>query len=453
MRLTARFRNSIIRFFAKPFAYAAVFTAVLAAVFAFTLLDAFVIPRALRAVPPASGPASERAPGAWPGEDAGDFGVNAADGGAGSAGGSGGTADGGGGSDAIAGGGAGGTADGAGAGSGGTADAGADSADGSGRTADGGSGAADRFDAANGGSGAAGGSTESRASAPSPGAAHTPGRPPDAISGAAQTPGQPQPPGASSDAADGGSRAVQPQAPEITAASYKDGNISITVETVRAHDTDIYIADITLSGAGYLKTAFAQDTYGRNIKEDTSVIAAASNAIFAVNGDYYGFREDGWVLRNGVLYRSGSEDGALIMDAEGDLSCENSAALSGGSIDGLWQIWSFGPPLILDGEISVSVNEEISGRSSNSNPRTAIGQAGKLRYIVVVSDGRTRSNAGLSLYELAELFKERDCSVAYNLDGGGSSTMYFDGRVVNNPATGGRRTGEREVSDIVYIGY
>ncbi len=42
---------------------------------------------------------------------------------------------------------------------------------------------------------------------------------------------------------------------------------------------------------------------------------------------------------------------------------------------------------------------------------------------------------------------------AYNLDGGGSSTLYFNGTVVNNPTTNGRRIQERRVSDIVYIGY
>ena len=42
---------------------------------------------------------------------------------------------------------------------------------------------------------------------------------------------------------------------------------------------------------------------------------------------------------------------------------------------------------------------------------------------------------------------------AYNLDGGGSSTMYFNGNLINNPTTNGRSIKERSVSDIVYIGY
>lgn len=84
--------------------------------------------------------------------------------------------------------------------------------------------------------------------------------------------------------------------------------------------------------------------------------------------------------------------------------------------------------------------------------RTAIGQVSATHYIVIVSDGRTSESAGLSLVELAQEFQERDCTTAYNLDGGGSSTMYFNGKIVNNP-TDGRSFGEREVSDIVYIGY
>jgi exopolysaccharide biosynthesis protein len=88
----------------------------------------------------------------------------------------------------------------------------------------------------------------------------------------------------------------------------------------------------------------------------------------------------------------------------------------------------------------------------NSNPRTAIGQVSKLHYIVVVSDGRTSESQGLSLLELARVFEDQGCTVAYNLDGGGSSTMYFNGQIVNNPADG-NGSQEREVSDIVYFGH
>ena len=55
--------------------------------------------------------------------------------------------------------------------------------------------------------------------------------------------------------------------------------------------------------------------------------------------------------------------------------------------------------------------------------------------------------------ELAEIMKKEGCQTAYNLDGGGSTTMYFNGRVINNPTTYGDKVVERSISDIVYVGY
>lgn len=89
----------------------------------------------------------------------------------------------------------------------------------------------------------------------------------------------------------------------------------------------------------------------------------------------------------------------------------------------------------------------------SSNPRTAIGIIDENHYVFVVSDGRTSESAGLSLYQLAKFMQDLDVDIAYNLDGGGSSTMYFNGRVINNPTTTGRNSSERSISDIVYIGY
>lgn len=241
----------------------------------------------------------------------------------------------------------------------------------------------------------------------------------------------------------------------ITSSSYKDDNISIEITTSRKNNTTYYVADISLSSAKYLKTALANNTYGRNIKDTTSSIAENNNAIFAINGDYYGFRDYGYVIRNGVLYRDTANDGndALVIDENGDFSIVNESEISAKELldNGAWQVLSFGPGLIENGEIAVGENEEVS-QAKNSNPRTAIGQVDELHYIIVVADGRTSESEGLSLYELAQIMKDYNCTNAYNLDGGGSSTMYFNGEVVNNP-TNGRGSGERSVSDIVYIGY
>ena len=100
---------------------------------------------------------------------------------------------------------------------------------------------------------------------------------------------------------------------------YSDGNIDITITEYREYDTSIYAAEICLSSPEYLQTAFAQNSYGRNVTEKTSEIAENVNAILAINGDYYGSQETGYVLRNGVVYRSTTSDGQvdLVIYADG----------------------------------------------------------------------------------------------------------------------------------------
>ena len=239
-------------------------------------------------------------------------------------------------------------------------------------------------------------------------------------------------------------------------ASYEDGNISITLTEYREEDTSIYVADIVLSSPEYLKTAFAQNSYGKNVTEKTSEIAEGVNAILAINGDYYGAQEKGYVLRNGTLYRSeaeeGQEDLVIYEDGSFEIISEESVTAEVLLEQGAQELLSFGPALIENGTIAVTEEDEV-GKAMASNPRTAIGILDNLHYMFVVSDGRTEESEGLSLLELAEFMDGLGVKTAYNLDGGGSSTMYFNGEVINTPTTNGRSIKERSVSDIVYIGY
>lgn len=235
--------------------------------------------------------------------------------------------------------------------------------------------------------------------------------------------------------------------PLITDNSYQDENINITLSSERVDETTVYVADITVSDSSYLKTALANNTYGRNIKETTSAIAQEQQAILAINGDYYSFRDTGYVLRNGTLYRD-----TPSIDKNGDFSIIKEAETSAEKLveEDVQQVLSFGPALVEDGEVTVSEDEEVS-QSMQSNPRTAIAQVGTNHYLVVVSEGRTDDSQGLSLSELATVLKNHGAKTAYNLDGGGSTTLYFNGKVINQ-TVGGSGNSERSVSDIVFIG-
>lgn len=242
----------------------------------------------------------------------------------------------------------------------------------------------------------------------------------------------------------------------VSDSTYKDENIEVAISHMREYDTSIYVADVILSSSEYLQTALAQNVYGRNVTEKTSEIAESAGAILAINGDYYGAQESGYVIRDGVLYRDTVregqqdlviyEDGTFGIISEEDVTAEELLA------DNAKEVLSFGPALVIDGEVAVTEEDEV-GKAMASNPRTAIGIIDELHYVFVVSDGRTEESEGLSLLEMAEFMKGLGVTTAYNLDGGGSSTLYFNGEVINQPTTDGKSIRERSVSDIVYIGY
>ena len=240
----------------------------------------------------------------------------------------------------------------------------------------------------------------------------------------------------------------------ITSDSYQDDNISIKIEPVNENGVVYYVVDIQLSSVDYLQSAFAQNAFGKNITQTTSSMATSNDAILAINGDYYGFRDNGLIIRNGVLYRdtprTSPDNQALLINADGSFSVVEEGSVSGEDLvaSGVLQSLSFGPVLVNDGTIQSCTTNFVSERD---NPRTAIGMIAPLHYLIVVVDGRTSTSTGMTLKELAQVFVDRGATLAYNLDGGGSSTLWFNGKIINNP-TDGRTSGERKVSDILFIG-
>lgn len=243
--------------------------------------------------------------------------------------------------------------------------------------------------------------------------------------------------------------------------SYSSDGIQIQIDQAQtgsgSDQITYFVADVVLKEASSLRSAFADSSFGTNIIEDTSEIASSNNAVFAINGDYYGFREDGVIIRNGTVYRDDPVRDAMALFDDGTMQTYNEEEISSSDLlaQGAANTLSFGPILIQDGNIvsdfsSVKIDSNFGNRSiQNANPRTAIGMIAPNHYVFVVVDGRSEGySRGMTLAELADVMSDLGATEAYNLDGGGSSTMYFMGRVVNNPLG---KNQERGVSDILYI--
>jgi exopolysaccharide biosynthesis protein len=248
----------------------------------------------------------------------------------------------------------------------------------------------------------------------------------------------------------------------VTDTSYSaDGsNINISTVVTGSGDSTVtyYVADVVLDDATTLKSAFANDSFGENITETTSAIAADHNAIFAINGDYYGFRDTGIVIRNGVVYRDEGARQGLAFYRDGTVKVYDETATNAQQLvaDGVWNTLSFGPAVLEDGNIvdgieDVEVDTNFGNHSiQGEQPRTAVGVIGTNHLVFVVVDGRSPGySAGVTMTGMAQIMKDLGATTAYNLDGGGSSTMYFNGALVNNPLGANK---ERGTSDILYIG-
>jgi len=232
---------------------------------------------------------------------------------------------------------------------------------------------------------------------------------------------------------------------EQTENSYKSPQISVTMSTVTEGDVTYCLADIYVASIYNFKTAFAKDTYGKGITQTTLTMAKNHNAVVAVNGDYYGFREQGVVIRNGVVYRTeGWEDVCVlyyngVMETYSAEEFDLQTAIDGGA----WQAWSFGPALLDNGTAVLRYDSTIDGL----HPRCAIGYYEPGHYCMLLVDGRqTGYSVGMGFADMAKLFERLGCTAAYNLDGGKSAVMTFLDKVYDKPDEGGRK-----VSDIVFI--
>ena len=251
-------------------------------------------------------------------------------------------------------------------------------------------------------------------------------------------------------------------APTISDSSYSSDSMSIEISTVVRGEGDAtltyFVADVVVDDATRLRSGFAENKFGENIIADTSEIAEYYGAVFAINGDYYGFRSSGIVIRNGVVFRDVGARTGLAMNVDGTMDVYDEATTTAEDLlaSGVWNTLSFGPALLVDGQVvagieDVEVDTNFGNHSIQGNqPRTGIGVIAANHFLFVVVDGRSPGySRGVTMTEFARIFQDLGATVAYNLDGGGSATMWFNGKLVNDPLGKGK---ERGTSDILYLG-
>lgn len=254
---------------------------------------------------------------------------------------------------------------------------------------------------------------------------------------------------------------------EGAAYSYQSDELRIAVTQVQEDGVTYYVADIWMRNINCFRTAFSGGKF-RAKRESAEKIAQDNKAILAVNGDFL----SGLVIRNGILYRKAEvrptptpepyvdpyysayeaaepprpERSTCVLFWDGQMRTEEFETFRSNTAmrKGAWQGWQFGPTLIRKGKEAKDVNPQ--GR----NPRCLLGYYEPGHYCIVMIDGRQKGySIGMNFKEMIQLASSLGLTEAYNLDGGGSAIMVFNGEIINQPSGKGEA---RNLSDMVVIG-
>lgn len=223
--------------------------------------------------------------------------------------------------------------------------------------------------------------------------------------------------------------------------AYMSENINVTFSRIEEDGIIYHVADIYITDIRYLRGGFSHGMYSAR-SAPISETASLYNAVVALSGDHYGGRYEGIVVRNGVLYRESRFADVCVLYTDGVMAtfADEDFDLEAESEKGLWQVWSFGPMLLENGQAMTEFKSDVQ----RANPRSAIGYFEPGHYCFVQVDGRIADSKGMTLEELSQLFADLGCTAAYNLDGGQSSGFVWQGQLQSYPY-------KRPVYDIIYV--
>lgn len=223
-------------------------------------------------------------------------------------------------------------------------------------------------------------------------------------------------------------------------------------QEMKSRTVGYWVADIVIGDASQLRTA-AAESFRTGTVLPVDQIADRVNAVVAINGDFFGRHSDGYIIRQGEVLRNklkGQRD-VLMIDEDGDFhvfSLPGKETLSD-TVNGkkIINAFYFGPILVENGEVPRRLPEFTFLKPDNYYARLAICQIDHLHYKLILTTTEGGPWLGLKLRDMAELCRREGARIAYNLDGGNSTTLYFNHKRLNQQ----NKVNYRDVSDILYF--
>lgn len=242
---------------------------------------------------------------------------------------------------------------------------------------------------------------------------------------------------------------------------YQDPTIEVRIsyhetteymEGYRGRNMGYWVADIRIGDASQLRTA-AAESFSTETTLPAEDIARRVHAVLAINGDYFARHNEGFAIRQGTLIRDklkGKRD-VLLIDEDGNFHVSHlpeKGTLSD-TVDGKKVInaFYFGPVLVENGEVPRKLPQFSFLSPDKYYARLALCQVGELHYKVIATTMEQNYTLGIRLKDFARLCQKEGAQIAYNLDGGLSTTMIFRNERVNVQD----RVNFRGIPDMVYF--
>ena len=249
-------------------------------------------------------------------------------------------------------------------------------------------------------------------------------------------------------------------APVLTDNSYQTDRVAIFIErvvdesrTITNHTFVYYMADVYFQNMEDFKSGAAKSW--KQLWDNAMLVDCAkqSDAIFAVSGDFTLTRKKGLVIRNGELLQSTHDEkrdvGVIYTDGHMETYLAQQAPVEEILNDPtVWQILGFGPELLDEnGQPKTTFNDP--NKVGRANIRNAVGyfEPGHFCFVYVQPYKERKDGTCLDMESLSQLMYSLGCVRAYNLDGGGTAGMYFNGKLVSDKGLGQTR----KIHDFYYI--
>lgn len=214
-------------------------------------------------------------------------------------------------------------------------------------------------------------------------------------------------------------------------------------------------SEVKIAHGSQLKRKVAGDTYSTGVRYYATDMAKECNAVVAINGDFYDYRQIGITVYQRELYRFVPDrldschitaSGDMLFSYAGELTDADETRQFIADNDVVFTL-SFGPVLVDNGELLPIDSSYPIGEGTTTYSRSAIGQLDELHYLLMTVNYADGYTVAATLSQMGQFMYLKGCQKAYELDGGQTSILIMNGEAVNHVDWGYERT----MSDIIYF--